>query len=245
MFCLPKDTQKYMRNIRQSNFALYLNKFSVRLQNGKISKLPEPQITNADVYSSYYNSLKQLNLQTESFELSVSDKLVIGLGAASVYEVSITLHHIYGLPYIPASTIKGSLRSYLITEFFDKKEERALETDWFQAVFGTETKRGGVYFFDAFAPKGNFSIHKDIMNSHYPNYYSGSKPPTDTQNPNPVKFFAIRGRFNFFFGVKKDFKLQIGKKEISVLQFVKSQLQNSLKQFGIGAKTSVGYGYFI
>lgn len=45
-------------------------------------------------------------------------RLTLGLGGASVFETDITLHHIYGVPYIPASSIKGVVRSYIITEFF-------------------------------------------------------------------------------------------------------------------------------
>ena len=47
--------------------------------------------------------------------------MVVGLGGESVYETSITLHHIYGIPYIPASSIKGVVRSWIITEVFGEK----------------------------------------------------------------------------------------------------------------------------
>jgi len=44
----------------------------------------------------------------------------VGGGGTSVYETGITLHHIYGFPYIPASSIKGTVRSFIITEIFTK-----------------------------------------------------------------------------------------------------------------------------
>lgn len=65
------------------------------------------------------NQLKNLGLsKTENQTLSIDWRLALGLGNASVYETSITLHHIYGIPYIPASSIKGIVRSWVITEFF-------------------------------------------------------------------------------------------------------------------------------
>lgn len=54
---------------------------------------------------------KQLNVQN----FKPDWRLVVGLGSGSVFETSISLHHVYGFPYIPASAIKGALRSYLIT----------------------------------------------------------------------------------------------------------------------------------
>lgn len=49
-------------------------------------------------------------------------RLALGIGGASVYETSITLHHIYGIPYIPASAVKGIVRSWIITEYFGEKD---------------------------------------------------------------------------------------------------------------------------
>ena len=45
-------------------------------------------------------------------------RLAIGLGTGSIFETSMSLHHVYGFPYIPASAIKGVVRSYLITSIW-------------------------------------------------------------------------------------------------------------------------------
>lgn len=45
-------------------------------------------------------------------------RLTIGLGGGSVFETSISLHHIYGFPYLPSTSIKGVVRSFLITSFW-------------------------------------------------------------------------------------------------------------------------------
>ena len=49
--------------------------------------------------------------------------MALGLGNASVFETSITLHYIYGIPYIPATAVKGIIRSWLITEYFSNNGE--------------------------------------------------------------------------------------------------------------------------
>ncbi|PSJ75885.1 type III-B CRISPR module RAMP protein Cmr6 [Sphingobacteriales bacterium UPWRP_1] len=49
-------------------------------------------------------------------------RLVLGLGGESVYETSMTLHHLYGIPYLPASSIKGVLRSWVISQIFAQPE---------------------------------------------------------------------------------------------------------------------------
>ena len=48
-------------------------------------------------------------------------RLAIGLGTGSVFETSVSLHHVYGFPYIPASSIKGLVRSFLISTVFDNE----------------------------------------------------------------------------------------------------------------------------
>lgn len=45
-------------------------------------------------------------------------RFVLGLGGESVYETNMTLHHNYGIPYLPSSSIKGVLRSWVIAQIF-------------------------------------------------------------------------------------------------------------------------------
>ncbi len=173
-------------------------------------------------------------------------RLIVGLGNESVYETSITLHHIYGIPYIPASAIKGMTRNYVINEKFHGDEKEAMQNEEFCQVFGSDdnsydskAREGQVIFFDAFPIKlDNDSIQPDVMNVHYPDYYggSGNQPPTDTQNPNPIFFLTVQNTtFRFIIGVKKSQEGLLGKTE--------EWLKNALEQRGIGAKTAVGYGY--
>ena len=180
-------------------------------------------------------------------------RLIVGLGGESVYETSITLHHIYGFPYIPASSIKGVLRSFIIQSVFfpklteleqkdekagEKAEEKALEDPQFVAVFGSTDQRGQVTFFDAFPTKAP-KIKPDIMNPHYKDWYSEGIAPTDTQSPVPVFFLTVEDTpFQFLFGSKQ---MKINDplwKDKNLADWLKA----ALAEHGIGAKTAVGYG---
>src|SRR5206468_143499 len=43
---------------------------------------------------------------------TVRGRMVVGLGAENVLETAVTLHHTYGVPYIPGSALKGLTAAY-------------------------------------------------------------------------------------------------------------------------------------
>jgi CRISPR-associated protein Cmr6 len=59
------------------------------------------------------NNLNSLN--EEPISITTNSRLALGLGLPSFFENGITLHHIYGVPYIPASSFKGFLRFTFLT----------------------------------------------------------------------------------------------------------------------------------
>ena len=210
-------------------------------------------------------------LQKEGYKvknsyLSLSWRLVIGLGASHPQETSMTIHHIYGIPYIPGSAIKGVTRHWAILKFaeeisksenseFEKAIERVskalengekmdlkvedLEFNQLIEIFGTQKQEGKVIFFDAY-PVGEIKLKIDIMNPHYPKYYSEGHPPTDWQNPVPIKFLTIeRTKFEFYLASKSN-----DDRDKNLLNKAKKLLSEALKTHGIGAKTALGYGIF-
>ena len=174
-------------------------------------------------------------------DAAVDWRLVVGLGGEHVKETSMTLHHIYGIPYIPGSAVKGVLRHWWLQEnanFVNNKgeidEKMALKNADFLSVFGSQKQRGKVQFLDAYPTEAvHFAI--DIMNPHYSGYYNGKKPPTDDQDPAPIMFLTIE---------KTTFRFVFLAKEQKYLNHLKNRFQNALEIKGIGAKTAVGYGYF-
>jgi CRISPR-associated protein Cmr6 len=235
LYYVPYDTSKVINEEKIQNFALHLNKLKIHNfeKKDKFPNIWSPKYKT----DNYYKQLKS-NFEHIEIDLQIEDKLIIGLGSASVYETSLTLHHIYGVPYIPGSSIKGSFRSYIIQERFDNDEDKALKSDWFIKLFGSQEKQGNVIFFDAFSE--NVEIKKDIMNPHYPDYYDGKTYPTDTQNPRPINFLVCKGTFKFIFGIQKDFEV----KDKNIAEWLEENFKKAMKEFGIGAKTAVGYGYF-
>lgn len=58
------------------------------------------------------SSLAGLGYKLRSDVFKVSWRLVIGLGLPSPFETGITLHHVYGIPAIPGSALKGLARAW-------------------------------------------------------------------------------------------------------------------------------------
>lgn len=195
--------------------------------------------------------IEDLKIQSKSFTFSPDWRLIVGLGNESVYETSMTLHHVYGIPYIPGQAIKGVVRNWMISELFENNEKKAFDDEGFCRIFGSPSEskigaqKGSVFFFDAF-PISAPEIELDIMNPHYSEYYSGKKPPADYLDPKPIYFLTVKDTdFRFIIGIKKtDTKLitegKFGME--SPLCVVKEWLPKALTEHGIGAKTAVGYG---
>lgn len=159
-------------------------------------------------------------------------RVVVGLGTDSVYETGITLHHIYGFPYIPASGIKGITNHYAQDKGYDKEQSSKV---WYDSIFGSTKQKGKITFFDAM-PMTIPQLKPDIMNVHYPEYYGKDKPPTDTQSPVPILFLTVEETaFQFILGCKEEDK--------QLLETAFTWLKEALQNKGIGAKTAVGYGY--
>jgi len=257
---LPQDTMDILMGTKDiDNFTLKLNK-AARFEGDKFEffktdktgikyriKADFPKDMVRETANKYYSSIEKLNLKlSEALILKPDWRLVIGLGNESVYEASMTLHHIYGIPYIPGQAVKGVVRNYIITERFECSEGQALQDECFRAIFGGQKCKGKVIFFDAF-PLEPPNIEPDVMNVHYPDYYSDNKLPADYQNPKPIFFLTVKEtQFKFVIGIKEknDNVITEGIFEGRyVLETAFEYLRKGLSEHGIGAKTAVGYGY--
>jgi CRISPR-associated protein Cmr6 len=287
LFCmaqtrLPRDTREVLSDIEPDNFALKLNRrVWFQEEKGKQKPVLYKKIEKNGICSVYNVSfdfdlkrIKEISnrqlfaIQNSGLECRVMDfsidwRFVIGLGNESVYETSMTLHHVYGFPYIPGSSVKGVIRSWIITELYgeivddDSKrtldlkhaEERALDDEGFRNIFGDTEAAGKIRFFDAFpitAPK----VDTDIMNPHFGEYYgdqTNTKPPADYLTPVPLPFLTVKETtYRFIIGVRKEDNMVmhgvIGQ-GCSRLEVASRWLEKALTCHGIGAKTAVGYGY--
>ncbi len=201
----------------------------------QVSQLSEPTI-----YKSFFGrwkaQLEKLSSATEDMvlvqaEFKAKGRMVIGLGGAGVLETSMALHRTYGVPYIPGSALKGLCSSYA--------HQRLTHTAWKKSpsqgsshatIFGNIDSAGYVTFFDALP--SSFMIHPDVLTPHHQDYNGGKDaPPADWDSPIPVPFLSCDGTFLIAFSAPAEW-------QDSVLEVLKL----ALTDFGIGAKTSSGYG---
>jgi CRISPR type III-B/RAMP module RAMP protein Cmr6 len=122
---------------------------------------------------------------------------------------------------------------------------------------------GLAVFYDAVPDPGTADILQvDILNPHYPDYYHGSLapavPPSDDQNPVPVYFLAVRPGAHFIFPFRlapwperptdpagDECLAALGPLTRDEAQArLESWLARGLGEWGAGAKTAAGYGYF-
>jgi len=161
-------------------------------------------------------------------------RLIVGLGAESVLENSIALHHTYGVPYIPGSALKGLAAHYAHKYLDDERWKKRGEAH--RILFGDTTSAGYVMFFDAlYVPRSapqDQPLVLDVVAVHHPQYYRGEdSPPADWDSPTPVPFVSARGKFLIALAGPDEWV----KAAFDILEL-------ALGEAGIGAKTSSGYG---
>jgi len=203
----------------------------------------------------------------EPFELRTDWRFIAGLGRKGSLEVGFTFHR-YGFPILPGSSVKGVARAWALLQIAEKvgntdlkkldgimsadgdkereyeswKAERSAEVrqlaDDFRTIFGTTSAASRAVFFDAI-PARKPTLELDIMNPHYPRYYSGEEFPTDWQSPVPVYFLTVAPNTDFCFAVGWR-----GTPNHDLQARAREWLTKGLLELGAGAKTSAGYGYF-
>ncbi|MGI6393639.1 MAG: type III-B CRISPR module RAMP protein Cmr6 [bacterium] len=241
-FLIPEATKNVWKNEAIDNFHLQLNTFTQYKDKKFVyGKNSTNRIEIPNEIKGFYSALKEETTAVFSAEikLKTDSRLIVGIGEESIYETGITLHHIYGIPYIPGQAIKGVVRNSYIVENFEKDENKALKNSEFIEIFGDQKRAGKVVFYDSF-PMHSFKPEMDIMNPHYGDYYSGTKPPADYLSPVLIPFLAVPK------GVKFSFLLSMTQNHYKeeIMEKAKNLTLKALTEHGIGAKTAVGYGYF-
>ena len=167
-----------------------------------------------------------------------------------------------GLPYIPGSEIKGMLRSSFINhpedtlaalksktgiENLNEADLLALE----RVIFGNRIKRkpadqnpdeqGGVIFYDAFPIQGSMGM--DSITSHHKKKGNKDSIPPELQEPNPIKTLKVAAGSIFEFRFAIPDELKFGEHSIKRAK-VKELFLQLILDWGMGAKTKLGYGTF-
>lgn len=214
----------------------------------QVAGIPEP-----DFYPGFFQRWKDALAGCGAVlrEARVQGRMVIGMGNESVLETAVTLHRTYGVPYIPGSALKGLAAAYA--------RQRLDQATWgegsaaYNIVFGTATNTapdaaapdlddggaaGYVTFFDALPTPNQRGplLHADVLTVHHPAYYRGEQdtPPADWDSPTPIPFLSATGTYLVALAGPEAW-----------LERTFEILQRALREMGVGAKTSSGYGRMI
>ncbi|WP_162920267.1 type III-B CRISPR module RAMP protein Cmr6 [Clostridium fermenticellae] len=270
-------------NLGKDNLTYFLKKFVIEDEKSRIfigklkndTKIRSNKVEElfmikqkTEYIENYKESIKnyceELSLEFfDKIEKKTSYKLVVGLGNPSVTETAITLHHTYGIPYIPGQALKGSARSYFLELYYNIKTKKFIDEENYNLdkleityrnmykyifgddIHGEDNEKGSVIFFDDF-PLNEVIIEKDVTTPHYGKYYKNVGSPVDEFYPNPISFYTIKNTyFNFMIAINKN-KMNLDYNKYDYLKnFVLNLIESMLEEHGLGSKTSVGYGRFV
>lgn len=277
IYPFPEKIQVAARSMTGGNFGLWYNKFVPLSENFKAANDRGSDTEAVSYYFERYNQMKRAavdllrkkhadqdaygktfpesDYEVITIRASLKTPLITGIGESHPHEVSMVFDHNLGIPYIPASGVKGIVRfAHTLSIFLGddgRIKEEYLDKDYFEEsntdipdIFGGEKARGKekellrgkVVFLDAY-PEKVPDLYIDIMNPHHGPYYSEGKAPADYHNPTPIKFLTVAKQTIYIFHA-------VAQKIDDIPQKVRNALQKALKEEGIGAKTAVGYGRF-
>ena len=161
----------------------------------------------------------------------------------TVTEGGLLLHHTWGVPYLPGSTLKGVLRAALDQP---RRRRAGLSTGENATIastlFGDETCAGVLDVPDALwipgSPARLSPLALDVVNPHHPDWYrSGEVQPTDLDSPVPTHRLTIRPRTRFLVALEAPDALPA-----AWLDHLLKVLNSALMEDGLGSWTSAGYG---
>lgn len=215
--------------------------------------------TKHEQQKKYISVLKEQGIITFAFEAKTISPFITGLGVEHPMETGMILDRNIGVPYIPASSIKGVLRLACAINLAESKEAykkkgEVPDTDaTLVKYFGSmaqdadKQSRGQLMFLDAYpinivTPNNEGILKLDIMNPHFGGYYSGNgeKQPVETESPVPIKFLTVAKEIKFVFRCAF-----IPLKDDSCNEAeIREMFKTAFEKVGFGGKTSIGYGRF-
>ena len=153
----------------------------------------------------YISSLQDLDIKAFSFRAETTSPFITGLGSGHPTETGMILDRNIGIPYIPASSVKGVLRlacainlareipEYAKTGIVPDGDKTLVKYFGMMTQDENKQRRGQLVFLDAYPEKAP-SLKLDILNPHFSEYYSGenNKQPVETESPVPVKFLTVK-----------------------------------------------------
>lgn len=176
---------------------------------------------------------------------ATATRLLAGLGYQNGVEVGLSLHPLYGFPYLPGSSVKGVVRAWAEKQQTDAKTMTRLFGSASKLTEGNEEEhqQGAVRFFDAL-PAAWPRLEVDVMTPHFGPYYQNpvTDDPAVWHDPVPVAFLAVAPDIPFRFLIATRSGAYGARP--GDLDKVVTWLGEALAWLGAGGKTSTGYGRF-
>lgn len=243
---------------RSTNAGLWFDRYYLRRSRETDAEIKRSLMVEVaglevpEIYRSYYDRWRAALPEGCIYAVAeVRGRLVIGTGDKGVAEAGMTLHHTYGVPFIPGSALKGLAAAYshLHLEGWAKPDETLLRAPLkdtedkpgtplttHEILFGSTRSAGFVTFFDALYIPGSVGgkrpLAPDVITGHHSDYYvSGTKPPADWDSPIPVPFLTATGCYLIALNGTAGWV----DRALTILGM-------ALRDSGIGAKTAAGYG---
>ena len=216
---------------------------------------------------------KSFQGQVVTFEATLGSRMMVNLAGGVVENAGIALDRCFGLPFIPGSALKGISRVQALWEIHDAKGEEKLrllrmamlllgygahdlrgDFGWAGGAqhageiakeVGAQDFKGCACFLPAY-PTTTPTLVVDMVNPHYPDYYSGRRQRAeDNESPIPNYFPAVEAGSSFGFAVLLNRVPPLANLAATdLLKQAKEWLESAVTRKGVGAKTAAGYGWF-
>jgi CRISPR-associated protein Cmr6 len=209
------------------------------------------RVLYSEAFARWTKSFPQ-NVIYRTEQLSTIGRLAIGLGSESVLETGLRLHHTYGLPIIPGSALKGLASHYCSDVWGQRHADVPAEENrpfrprepYHSLLFGTTEDGGAIAFHDALITPESLdrgALRLDVMTPHHPKWQNNEAAPTDFDSPNPVSFVSVSGTFDIRLSWVGPIDTPSDQSEAWTALAMKI-LCEALAEWGVGGKTSSGYG---
>lgn len=262
------DFSKYKKKVKYFYYKAN-KKQSEKPQRGILQEIIFKEMKNPFIFSSRLNGMLNdnkfisdslqkngftpLKLKTTYPGLLIGSGLSHGTPIDNDIKCGFQFDYSTGLPIIPGSSVKGVLRS----AFPDKKKDKTYNSMRIDYILSLLSKQGINYTEnDIFLMAENIFNHENdkydifmdaiITNGPKDGKFIGDDYITPHNNPykdpNPIQFIKVlpEVEFTFFFKLSPYTLNKETKTEVNKLDLYRQILLD----FGIGAKTNVGYGHF-
>jgi len=287
VFPLPKDTTSVARahGVRCQNLGLWLDHFILYEQRGnrweqsKQSKKREAAPLNFQAINPLLTACrKRWEAMLQSYEPDVARftatpewRVAIGLGAEHALETNLTLHRIYGTPFIPGSAVKGVTRAQAFWDIATKLGLPEESLGNFDQLLSEGVEKTQQARWEEIGGGRDFAVWQEASADFYKVFgttesrgavtffdaYPTQAPKLklDIMNPHYAPYYSDANQRTppadyhspvpvYFLTVERTpFSFALASHDRQLRGTAEAWLRAALTEIGIGSKTAAGYGF--